>query len=103
MEETIEELLRRELKDGLKSRNKDKRGEWDIYFKILSICRNLISTKTQIAYEGNFCQSRTDRYIDFLEQHKLLSVTNVGYLITSKGSEFLERYSKLKQFLMPTK
>jgi predicted transcriptional regulator len=64
-------------------------------------------SKTQIMYKASLSFSQLNDYLAFLLHSKLIEQVNVAgvevYIITDKGSDFLQRHNELTKMLKSTK
>jgi predicted transcriptional regulator len=71
-----------------------RRDKLIIMMDILNISKNQTS-KTRIMSKANLSFSQLNEYIDFLVSHDLLEALSsggkIGYKVTQKGREFIER------------
>ena len=76
-----------------------KRGTLSITESILQALTEGNELKTHIAYKSKIDSRTIEKYLRFLADLHLITITRSGgYKITRKGLEFLKKYSELKKF-----
>jgi predicted transcriptional regulator len=79
-----------------------RRDKVEIYADILKASKRRTS-KTKIMLRADLNFKQTQRYLDVLTKKDLLTATREGrkslFRISDKGTEYLNQYRKLKEFL----
>jgi len=95
---SIEEALKENLSESLKTQLKGRRGKLEIIAEILYIAREGVG-KTEIVYKANLNFIRVKRYLSYLEEKGLIENSSSEYKTTEKGKDFLRDYQKMKELL----
>ena len=77
-----------------------KRAYFDIVANLLEALSEEPANKTKLASKANLDTRATQRYLSLILKTKLIEVDSANTLrITSRGTDFLEEYKKLKLYL----
>ena len=82
-----------------------KRGQLEIIYEILSICREP-AYKTRVLYKCNLSHEQLMRYLNYLMNRSLLCTVEGSqkklFQITEKGRKFIEGYENLNGIMGKT-
>ena len=78
---------------------REKRNCYDIYADILKCCLKE-NAPTKVMKEINLSYASTKKYLASLIDLRLIKKDSAKYVITSKGQEFLEKYTALGDLLI---
>jgi len=95
----LEEEFRNSIRESLKKRFKERRGQVEIIADILFAARDG-ALKTEIVYTANLNFKRVKSYLDYLEDKGLLENSGPFYKSTERGEEFLRTHHLLKGILL---
>ena len=94
----LEEESRNSIRESLKKRFKERRGQVEIIADILFAARDG-ALKTEIVYTADLNFKRVKSYLHYLEDTGLLENSGPLYKVTERGEEFLRAYHLLKGIL----
>lgn len=79
------------------------RCRYEIIASILSAIRDR-NSKTKIMFISHISYMQLVQYLDFLHDNKLIKKnrSGTGYMITEKGSDYLEKYKIMQSFVVNT-
>jgi predicted transcriptional regulator len=94
----LEEEFRTSIRESLKKRFKERRGNVEIIADVLFVAR-YGATKTEIVHKANLNFTRLKSYLDYLEGKGFLENSGPFYSSTEKGKNFLREYQLVKGIL----